>query len=181
MSLWKTSDIWGGAIFDPRAIIWKILVEVHKIKLHTKYQMPGPSSSDKKNFKSIAYRSLFETFDISIKRWRLTECYNIFKLYCAHGPQYCIPSKRAISLLVPEKKILKIFYHIWLWRTPWSCDPNVANFRSPGPWRFHMKFDFIWPSGFWEEDVWRVWTMVGWRSLLIVLIIILTMWPRCGE
>ena len=29
--------------------------------------------------------------------------------------------------------------------------------RSPIPWRHHMKFDFDWPSGFWGEDVWRVW------------------------
>ena len=55
------------------------------------------------------------------------------------------------------------------------------NFRSPGPWRLHVKFSFIWPSGFWEENVWTVWTTDGWRSLLIVLIIILIMWPRCGD
>ena len=39
-------------------------------------------------------------------------------------------------------------------RTVWT------NFRSPPhpppppiPWRFHMKFNFDWPSGFWGEDV----------------------------
>ena len=37
-----TSDAWSRAIFDPRAIIWTILVEIYK-KLHTKYQRPGPS------------------------------------------------------------------------------------------------------------------------------------------
>ena len=26
-----------------------------------------------------------------------------------------------------------------------------TNFRSPIPWRLHMKFDFDWPSGFWED------------------------------
>ena len=31
----KTSDPWDRAIFGPRAIIWTILVEVHKIKLNT--------------------------------------------------------------------------------------------------------------------------------------------------
>ena len=35
--------------------------------------------------------------------------------------------------------------HVW-----WT------NFYSPGPWRFHMKFGFDWPNGFWE-DVLRVW------------------------
>ena len=32
------------------------------------------------------------------------------------------------------------------------------NFRSPDPWRLHMKFDFHWPSGFGEEDLWKWWT-----------------------
>ena len=40
MSLWKQVTPWGKAIFDLSAIIWIILVEVHKIKLHTKYQRP---------------------------------------------------------------------------------------------------------------------------------------------
>ena len=44
MSLWKTSDPLGGAIFYPKAIIWTILLEVYKVKLHTKYQRPRPSS-----------------------------------------------------------------------------------------------------------------------------------------
>ena len=30
-------------IFEPRAIICSILAEVHKVKLRTKYQRPGPS------------------------------------------------------------------------------------------------------------------------------------------
>ena len=30
------------------------------------------------------------------------------------------------------------------------------SFRSPYPLRIHMKFGFDWPSGFWSEDVWRV-------------------------
>ena len=29
MGICKTSDTWRGAIFDPRAIIWTNLVEVH--------------------------------------------------------------------------------------------------------------------------------------------------------
>ena len=32
-----------------------------------------------------------------------------------------------------------------------------TNFRSPDPWRLHMKFGFDWPSGF-EEDLWKWWT-----------------------
>ena len=29
-----------------------------------------------------------------------------------------------IGLPVPEKKILKGFYHIWAWRPSWSCDQH---------------------------------------------------------
>ena len=35
--LCKTADHWGGANFDPRDIIWAILVEVYNTMLHTKY------------------------------------------------------------------------------------------------------------------------------------------------
>ena len=27
-----------------------------------------------------------------------------------------------------------------------------------------MKFDFDWPSGFWGEDIWRVWTTEAYLS-----------------
>ena len=36
-----------------------------------------------------------------------------------------------------------------------------TNFRSPDPWRLHMKFGFDWPSGFGEEDLWKWWTDDG--------------------
>ena len=32
-----------------------------------------------------------------------------------------------------------------------------TNFRSPDPWRLHMKFGLDWPSGF-GEDLWKWWT-----------------------
>ena len=28
-----------------------------------------------------------------------------------------------------------------------------SNFRSPYPWRLHIKFHFDWPRGFREEDL----------------------------
>ena len=33
-----------------------------------------------------------------------------------------------------------------------------TNFRSPNPWRLHMKFGLDWPSGFGEKDLWKWWT-----------------------
>ena len=38
----KTCDPRGGAKFYPRAIIWALLVESHKIKLHAKFGKPRP-------------------------------------------------------------------------------------------------------------------------------------------
>ena len=31
-----------------------------------------------------------------------------------------------IGLLVPEKKLLKGFYHIWAWRSSWLCDQDAT-------------------------------------------------------
>ena len=38
------------------------------------------------------------------------------------SPQCYIPRFVEIGPLVPEKKILKCFYHIWAWWSSWSCD-----------------------------------------------------------
>ena len=52
-----------------------------------------------------------------------------------------------------EEDFLKGFYHIWVWRPSWSCDPYAANkLCSPYPRRRHIKFGFDPASGF-EEDV----------------------------
>ena len=40
------------------------------------------------------------------------------------SPQSYIPSFVEIGLPVPEKKILKGFYHIGVWRPSWSCDQH---------------------------------------------------------
>ena len=60
------------------------------------------------------------------------------------SPRFNIPSFVEIGLLVPEKKILKGFYHISAWRSSWSCDPDAVNKVSfPYPWRIHIKFAII--------------------------------------
>ena len=50
ISLWET--IWprGGAIFDPRGIIWANLVEVHLVMLHTKYLGSSPFGFRQEDF-----------------------------------------------------------------------------------------------------------------------------------
>ena len=42
------------------------------------------------------------------------------------SPRSYIPSFVEIGPPVPEKKILKGFYHIWAWPS-WSGDPHAAN------------------------------------------------------
>ena len=58
MGLCKTSDPRCWAIFYPRAIIWTTLVEVHQMKLHTKYQRSGPSGFRKEDFLSFQLKNL---------------------------------------------------------------------------------------------------------------------------
>ena len=53
----------GGAIFDPRGIIWINVVEVHKEILHTKNESSTPSISEKKNFEDGLLCSYVPTFD----------------------------------------------------------------------------------------------------------------------
>ena len=43
------------------------------------------------------------------------------------GPRCYMPSFVEIGPRVPEKKILKGFYHIWAWRPSWLFDPDAVN------------------------------------------------------
>ena len=45
----------GGAIFGPRGIIWTNLVEVHKVKLRTKYQGSRPYENRQKHLSIYIY------------------------------------------------------------------------------------------------------------------------------
>ena len=44
------------------------------------------------------------------------------------------------------EKIFEEFYHIWVWRQSWSCDPNASNILAfPHTIEAHWKFGFDWP------------------------------------
>ena len=66
MSLCKTSDHWDRAIFDLRSILWKNLVNVHKIELSTKCQKLRPSSFTQEVF---PHTSLCKTSDTQGHFW----------------------------------------------------------------------------------------------------------------
>ena len=56
------------------------------------------------------------------------------------SPECYIPSFMEISLLVPEKKILKGFYHIWAWRPSWSVTSIMSSdFYFLVPESFHKN------------------------------------------
>ena len=67
----------GAVPFNPRATILAILVDVLKIKLHTKYQRPGLYSFRQEDFSSFAYRSLCKNtwpfskkVKVNLRYWR---------------------------------------------------------------------------------------------------------------
>ena len=49
-------------------MICTIVVKVHKLKLHTKYQRLGPLVSDKKIFKVLSIGVCVKTFDFFCKK-----------------------------------------------------------------------------------------------------------------
>ena len=115
-------------------------MEVHKIKLHTKYQRPRPSSFRQENFLNFTWRRL------SNKIWPFRKKgHNFFKLWSSFfqtslGPclQCCIPCPRAIGPLVPEKILRFLSYmdshlcHVnqFLSPTHWG---SIWNFALTGP------------------------------------------------
>ena len=78
MSLFKTSNPCGGATFDSRAIICSILVEVYKIKPHTKYQRLGPSSFRQKRFSKVLPIRVCKELAISIKKVKVNPRLSFF-------------------------------------------------------------------------------------------------------
>ena len=66
--LCKTTDPRHRAIFDLRAIILTNLIEVHQMKLHIKYQRPGPSGFRKEDFfKFSVKKSTFSFCDLDVQ------------------------------------------------------------------------------------------------------------------
>ena len=96
MSLCKTNYSYDWASFEPRALIWTILVEVLQIKLHIKCQRPGLSTFRQEDFYRFAKRSLCKMVKVNL---RLSFFHTLF----SPCPQCCKPSSRAISPLVLNK------------------------------------------------------------------------------
>ena len=113
-------------------MIWKIVTEVHKIKIHTKYQRPGPSSFRQEDiFFKVLPIGICAKIDFSVKNVKVNPRLLFLKFYWAHVPNAAYQSRSA---------------H-WLWRSAWSCVPDVAKKLSfPHPWRLRMKFGFEWSS-----------------------------------
>ena len=131
------------------------MLDVYKIKLHTEYQRPHPSSFIQKDFLSFAYRILCKTVDLFRKNAKVNPkvitC--IFKLYWVHVPNAAYQAPVPLALWFRRRR----FFFLWVYhkrsrRTSWSCDPHAAN-KCSVPWpmealRLHMKFGFDWLCGF---------------------------------
>ena len=63
LSLFKTSDPRSGAKFDLRAIIWALLVEAHKIKLHAELVTLGLMATYRENSKVFPLQANVKTCD----------------------------------------------------------------------------------------------------------------------
>ena len=83
--------------------------------------------SDKRIFKSFANAKIF---DLSVKKGKVNPKLSLFQTLLGPCTQCHIPSPRPIGSLVPSGGFLKGFYHSWVWRLSWSCDPNAARTLS---------------------------------------------------
>ena len=121
--------------FYPRAIVWIILVEVYKISCIPNIKGLGLLVSDKNDFKVLPIGVYIKVWLFHKKRSRSTKGYNFFQTLLDPCPKYCILSLRATDPMVFE---------------------TIFKGVSPYSLRIHMKSSFDWPSGFWREDIWRI-------------------------
>ena len=131
----KTSDPWDWTIFDPRAIIRTILVEVHrkKLSLHTKYQRPGPSNFRQEDFLltgvyvkqvKVNPRSSFFFSDFTEPMSPVLHTKSQ-----GHWPFGSIEEDFNVGI-------------IWAWWPSWSCDKDAANkFSFPRPMEASYEVD----------------------------------------
>jgi hypothetical protein len=62
MYIVKINDTWGGANFDPRAIICTILLEVHHTMFHAKHLNSNLCKFKEDDFLSFYYIHIRETY-----------------------------------------------------------------------------------------------------------------------
>ena len=74
-------------------------------------------------FTSSIEKTLVSKFDLAVKKVKVTPRSSFEQFMMGWSPRCYIPSFVVIGLLVLEKKIFEVFYHIWAWRPSWSCDP----------------------------------------------------------
>ena len=86
----------------------------------------GFNSFKKNNFLKFPHlNALRSKFDLELSRSRSTKDHHLNKLGRYHilNASYQIPRSLSVWFEL-EKKILKGFYHLWVWRLSWSCDQD---------------------------------------------------------
>ena len=104
-------------------------------------------SSIKWPFKSLPHsKTQMTKFDL-VKMAKVNRGSSFEQTVMGPSPRCYIPSLVEIDQLVPEKKIVKGFDHIYM-QTWWPCDPGHVTqiprtiLCSPYPWRLYTKFGF---------------------------------------
>ena len=101
-------------------------------------------------------KALGTKFDLAVKQIKVNLESSVEQTMMGPRPQCYISSHN--GPLVLEKKIFEgfVFFPIYGRGSHLGRVTQIArtNFRSPDPWRLHMKFGFDWPSGF-GEDLWK--------------------------
>ena len=131
---------WGGAIFDPRASIWTILVEIYNLKLHTGLQdkrakMALYRSPDYQSLSQLPFGSREVQYWFS--RWwpSWISDQNDFS-FCWSKSHLDTPMKfESIALLVQEKGRPKVI----IFHTYWAYVPNAA-YQAPEPFALRRRF-----------------------------------------
>ena len=79
--------------------------------------------SEKSTVFTFSYRNAYVTkLDLGVNKVNVNPGSSFVQTMMGWSPRCYIPSFVEIGPPVPEEKIFKGFYHIWLWRPSWSCD-----------------------------------------------------------
>ena len=106
----------------------------------------------KSTFQKISHlNALGSKFDLDAKKVRFNLVSSFEQTGKSHIPNatYQVPRSQAFWFW---RRFRKGFYHIWAWRPYLSCDQNsLYKLWLPYHKSLHMKFEFNWAHGLWEN------------------------------
>ena len=127
--MFQTCDTPGRASFDPRSIIWTILVEVHYKMLHTKYQSSAPSSFREDKFQSFLFCSYVSNLWPPGRSHFWPQDHHMNKLGRGQLADATYQISKFCTLQFQRRRILKFSFSVPMFQT---CDPLGG--ASFDPW-----------------------------------------------